>query len=93
VAATGARWVGVVAFNLWLLVCGLTALRTGVTRRQLGTVNGGLLALGALVVARFFDAEIPMLVRSTTFIALGIAFLATNLVLVRRFRAAAGRPA
>ena len=46
-------------------------------------------ALASLAVARFFDADVPFLVRGLGFIGVGLGFLITNLMLVRRTREAA----
>jgi dipeptide/tripeptide permease len=48
-------------------------------------MNGGLLITAGMIVARFFDSDLPFLIRGITFIVLGIGFLATNLVLLRRY--------
>ena len=72
--------------NLYLLVAGVSVLVRGVRRESIGTVNLGMLILAALMAARFFDADLGLLVRGIAFILLGAAFLAANALLVRRFR-------
>lgn len=71
-------------FDLYLLVAGLWLLGTGLRTGSQSQMNVGLLAVMALILARFFDADLGFLLRGLAFIALGIAFLAANLVLLRR---------
>ena len=71
-------------FNGYVFVLGLGALVAGIRGNKLGTSNAGLLALAALVIARFFDSELSFLARGLAFIFIGIGFLVTNVVLLRR---------
>ncbi len=71
-------------FDLYLLVSGLWLLVTGIKINKQGQMNVGLLAITALIVARFFDTDLNFLLRGLIFIALGIAFLVANLVMLRR---------
>ena len=78
--------VPVFLLNLYLLVAGVSVLVRGVRRERIGTVNLGMLILAALMGARFFDADLGLLVRGIAFILLGAGFLTANALLVRRFR-------
>jgi hypothetical protein len=49
-----------------------------------------MLVIAALVVVRFFDAEIGFVAKGLAFIAVGIGFLVANLVMARRLRRAGG---
>ena len=71
-------------FNLYALAVGLLLLVDGFRHVKGGDVNAGLLAIGALVVLRFFDSDQDILVRGVVFVLLGVAFLAVNLVLARK---------
>ncbi len=75
-------------FNAYLLAVGLAQLIHGLRRSRLGTVNGGLFVLFALILIRFFDAGLGFIARGLVFVALGIAFLLANLFLARRKGAA-----
>ena len=75
-------------FNFYVFATGVALLVLGVRRHQLGTVNGGMLILSALVLCRFFDSEMGFVLRGVVFIVLGAGFLATNFFLLRRKRAA-----
>ena len=52
--------------------------------RSFGPNAPTLLAVTALIVARFFDSDITFLLRGLLFIALGVAFLITNMAMLRR---------
>ncbi len=71
-------------FDLYLLVIGIWLLVTGIRIGKQGQMNAGLLAITALIVARFFDSDLDFLLRGLIFIALGIAFLVANIVMLRR---------
>ena len=77
------------SLNVYLLVLGILALRTGSRNGSLGTLNLGLTAVSILIVTRFFDTDLPFLVRGLAFIALGLGFIWTNLRLLRRRKGAA----
>ena len=76
--------LGQVLFNVYLFILGLGALIAGIRGNRLGTVNAGLVTLAALVIARFFDSNLSFLARGLAFIFIGIGFLATNVVMLRR---------
>ncbi len=75
-----------VLFDGYLLVIGLWLLATGIRFNKQGQMNVGLMALTALIIARFFDSDLDFLLRGLVFIALGIAFLVTNIMILRRKR-------
>lgn len=77
---------GWIAFNLWLLAFGVVTLAGGVRAAALGTANLGLLALGALIVARFFDTDLSFLARGLVFVAFGVGCLAVNVWMMRQAR-------
>jgi uncharacterized membrane protein len=76
-------------FNLYLLALGWTAVATGLREGNMGPVHAGSLLIAALVLARFFDADLSFLLRGLGFIGIGGAFLLVNAALARRARAVA----
>ena len=78
-----------VLFNVYLFVLGLGALLAGIRGNKLGSVNAGLLALAASIIARFFDSDLSFLARGLAFIVIGSGFLVTNVVMLRRKSAVA----
>jgi hypothetical protein len=85
----GAPMTAAVLFDVYLFALGLGTLIAGVRERQLGVVNGGMLVLAALILARFFDSDLGFVVRGVAFIVMGGLFLTTNLVLMKWKGAAA----
>jgi len=71
-------------FNLYLFACGLVVTINGIQSGHLGTVNAGMIILAALIVARFFDSELGFVVRGLAFILVGIGFLFTNWMIIRK---------
>ncbi|MCG3150429.1 MAG: hypothetical protein PCFJNLEI_03915 [Verrucomicrobiae bacterium] len=78
----------VVAMNLYVLGLGVALIGLGVRDRRLGVVNLGLLVVSVLIIARFFDSNMSIVVRALAFIAVGVGFLVTNIVLIKRTREA-----
>ena len=72
--------------NLAVLTIGLTVCVHGFRNGRLGTVNGGLILLIAVFLARFFDFDLSFLTRGVAFIVVGAGFLALNGWLYRRAR-------
>jgi len=85
-AGMGASPISMILYNLYVFVLGVATAVSGVRRGRMGTVNAGMLVLAVLIIARFFDSDLPFLVRGLAFIAVGAGFLATNVVLLARKR-------
>lgn len=85
-ALNGMQGAGWIAFNLWLLIVGGLGLVEGLRGLDLGMTNRGLLALSALLLARFFDSDLSFLVRGLGFVTLGATCFALNIWLMRRVR-------
>ena len=70
--------------NLFGLALGLFTLLRGVRAGRIYEANLGMLVIAALALARFFDSEFEFVVRGIAFIAVGLGFLLTNLVVFKR---------
>jgi uncharacterized membrane protein len=88
-AWTDGERVAMVMFNLYCLALGLFTLMSGIRTGRLAVVNGGLLTLAAVLVARFFDSDLGFAVRGVAFILIGIGFLAANVLTIRRTKGGA----
>ncbi|MBI2441321.1 MAG: DUF2157 domain-containing protein, partial [Lentisphaerae bacterium] len=75
-------------FNAYFLALALLPLIKGIKTSRLGLLNVGMLMLMTLILARFFDAKVSLLVKGVTFILAGIVFLTINIVMLKRKRAA-----
>jgi uncharacterized membrane protein len=74
--------IAVVLFNLYLCGLGIGTLVIGLKGRKLSVVNTGMAVLSSVIWCRFFDADLSFLLRGLAFIAIGIGFLATNLLML-----------
>jgi drug/metabolite transporter superfamily protein YnfA len=70
--------------NLFALALGLFTLIRGVRAGRVYEANLGMIVIAALALARFFDSEFEFVVRGIAFIAVGLGFLITNLVVFKR---------
>ena len=80
------RSIMAILANLAVLTIGLAVCVHGFRNGRLGTVNGGLILLIAVFLARFFDLDLTFLTRGVAFIVVGAGFLALNGWLYRRAR-------
>jgi len=71
-------------FNAYLLILSLVRIKEGIRNNSLAAINSGMLILGILLIVRFFDSDINFILKGLAFIAVGVGFLVTNVVLVRR---------
>ena len=71
-------------FNIFLLVVSVTRIMIGIRINNLALINTGMLMLAALILARFFDSEINFIIKGLVFISIGMGFLMTNVVILRR---------
>lgn len=70
--------------NLFVLALGVFTLLRGIRAGRAVEANLGMLVIAVLAIARFFDSDFEFVVRGIAFIAIGLGFLATNLVVFKR---------
>lgn len=75
-------WVG----SAVLLLAGAAALAEGVKERGLMKVNAGMLQITLFALIKFSDPRMGILPRAIIFIVIGVAFIAANVYLSRKFR-------
>lgn len=80
----GFTYSSAILFNLYILCVGGHSIGMGIRQFDLARVNAGMAAVILLTAARFMDADFSFVARGVVFVLLGIAFLATNLVLLRK---------
>lgn len=71
-------------FSVFLLIVSAARITIGIRANNLGVINTGMFMLAALILAKFFDSGISFVIKGLVFIAIGIGFLMTNLVILRR---------
>jgi len=85
---TGDPLVPSLLLNFFILGLGIFTLLRGIRAGRVFEANLGMLVVTILAIARFFDNEFEFFVRGVAFIAIGLGFFGTNLVVFKR-RAAA----
>jgi uncharacterized membrane protein len=71
-------------FNAYLFILSLTRIILGAKSNRLDIVNTGMFMLATLILARFFDSDINFILKGTVFILIGIGFLLTNVMMLRK---------
>jgi hypothetical protein len=84
-----ARWIGdplipSLLLNFFTLALGIFTLLRGIRAGRVFEANLGMLVVAVLAIARFFDNDFEFSVRGIAFIAIGLGFLGTNLVVFKR---------
>lgn len=75
-------------FNAYVLAVSTGCMMLGIRNNSISTVNVGMLMLAILIIARFFDSGINFIAKGLVFIIVGIGFLVSNVLLLRRKRGA-----
>ncbi|MEY2551436.1 MAG: hypothetical protein QOG12_1580 [Verrucomicrobiota bacterium] len=81
---TGDGLVPFLCLNFFLLALGVYTLLRGIRSGRVFEANLGMVVVAVLATARFFDTDLEFVVRGIAFIAIGIGFLVTNLVVFKR---------
>lgn len=76
--------IPVILYNIYMLVLGIGMVVKGIRIRHLGVSNGGMLILAILAVMRFFDSTLGFEQRGIAFILVGIGFLVTNILILKK---------
>ncbi len=72
--------------NALVFVLGLYAIRLGAKRGRFGWLNFGMLIVTVLIVCRFFDVNIPFVLRGIIFLVLGAGFFVANYLMYQRYK-------
>ena len=81
---TGNPLIPALLLNLFMLVLGVFTLLRSIRAGRFFEANLGMLVVAVLAIARFFDSDLEFVVRGIAFIAIGLGFFATNLVIFKR---------
>ena len=77
---------GAIVFNLYLLTAGITFMVTGFKGHHLFITNAGMFLLSLLLLLRFVDSDMGILLRGCIFIGLGLMFLIVNIIASKKFK-------
>lgn len=81
---TGNPLIPSLILNFFTLVLGTFTLLRGIRAGRVYEANLGMLVIAVLAIARFFDSDFEFVVRGIAFIAIGLGFFVTNLVVFKR---------
>jgi hypothetical protein len=81
---TGNPVIPSLLMNGFVLALGVFTLLRGVRAGRAVEANLGMLVVAILAAARFFDSDLEFIIRGIAFIAIGLGFLVTNLVVFKR---------
>jgi hypothetical protein len=70
--------------NFFLLALGVFTLLRGIRSGRVVEANLGMVVIAILGTARFFDTDLEFVVKGIAFIAIGLGFLVTNLIVFKR---------
>lgn len=76
-------------FSIYPFVVGILQIREGVGKMKIRNVVLGFCLVLAIINIRFFDGDWSMVARGIVFIVLGVAFLTTNVWILKRRKAVA----
>jgi len=82
--STGEGLVPSLLLNFFMLALGVFTLLRGIRSGRIVEANLGMLVIAILATARFFDTDLEFVVRGVAFIAIGLGFLATNVIVFKR---------
>ena len=71
-------------FNFYTLGVGLFSVKKGIENRQLGVMNLGISIVSLLIICRFFDTDIPFVVKGVLFLLVGISFFVANYYMAKK---------
>ena len=77
-----------IAMTLYAFALALGTAFRGLQQRAFATLNGGLLLLAALIIARFVDSEFSIVARGIAFVLLGCLMLGANFWMLKTKREA-----
>lgn len=79
-------YVWALIINLILLLLSVYTIATAIGAELLARLNFGLAILALLIYLRFLDSNFSFIVKGSVFILLGVVFLITNLIIVKKWR-------
>jgi len=73
--------------NIYIVYLSAVTIKYGIENRHMMTVNAGMFLFGILVLLRFLDMDVSLLIRGIAFIIMGIVFLVSNYYISKRISA------
>ena len=79
-------WACFLFFNAYILSLGVLQIINGLKESRFSSASLGTMLITCLVIYRFFDSSLDFLTRGLAFIAIGAAFLLSNLFLSKHIK-------
>lgn len=76
--------LAVLLINLLVFAIGIQLIFQGQKHYHIGLLNYGLLTITALIICRFFDANLTFIVRGILFLAIGASFFLANYWIINK---------
>ncbi|MFZ1704967.1 MAG: DUF2157 domain-containing protein [Saprospiraceae bacterium] len=74
----------IILVNLYIFILGVVSILEGLKKDQLSILNYGLSIITILIFCRFFDTDIPFVVKGIIFLVVGFGFFAANYYMLRK---------
>lgn len=71
-------YVPALFFNFYTLFVGIFFARTGIINHRMGIMNLGISIISILIISRFFDTNIPFILKGILFLGVGILVFIMN---------------
>ena len=85
--AMSSSLIAMLLCNLIVAVLGIMIILEAVKNDNLGTLNLGLFLISVLIVCRYFDMNIPFVLRGILFILIGVGFFIANYLMFQKRKA------
>lgn len=76
--------VYLLTLNLYILVLCVLLITNGEAQNSIYQVMAGSVGIAAILIERLISSEAPLIVKGSAFIAIGVAFVMVNLLMVKR---------
>ena len=76
--------ISVYLINILILTLGIFTITQSLQKNHLGELNFGLCILTVLIICRFFDTNIPFIVRGLLFLIIGFGFFGANYYMLKK---------
>lgn len=71
-------------FNFYALGVGILTVKKGIENHKLGVMNLGISVISLLIICRFFDTNIPFVIKGILFLFVGISFFVANYYMAKK---------
>ncbi len=77
-------FIPIVVINLLVLGLGIANVNSGAKHNNLGFLNYGMVIICTLITCRFFDLDLPFVLKGVIFLLMGVGFFVLNIVVLKK---------